>query len=204
MCGGGRHDSHARGRYNVCKMTYYGPQDIARSFATVRANTITIAEEIPEEKFDFQATPDSRSIRAQLIHILHAPAFQYHIHSTGRADLHGFNFMEFMAPLHADEAKPYSKAEIIAKLKADGEKLEQWIAGLEQAFLAETVTFPPHLHPPTKSRFEMIISIKEHEMHHRGQLMAWQRMIGITPHTTRRREEIIQRMREQTAEVGNG
>ena len=44
-------------------MTYYGPADIARSFATVRNNTIQIAEEIPEEKYDFKASPDSRSIR---------------------------------------------------------------------------------------------------------------------------------------------
>jgi uncharacterized damage-inducible protein DinB len=30
---------------------------------------------------------------------------------------------------------------------------------------------------------------KEHEMHHRGQLMLIQRLIGITPHLTRQREE---------------
>src|SRR5882672_5353940 len=29
-------------------MTYYGAKDLARSFRTVRDNTITIAEEIPE------------------------------------------------------------------------------------------------------------------------------------------------------------
>ena len=30
-------------------MTYYGGADLARSFRTVRGDTITIAEEIPEE-----------------------------------------------------------------------------------------------------------------------------------------------------------
>jgi uncharacterized damage-inducible protein DinB len=31
----------------------------------------------------------------------------------------------------------------------------------------------------------MILSVKEHEMHHRGQLMLIERVIGIVPHLTR-------------------
>jgi uncharacterized damage-inducible protein DinB len=31
----------------------------------------------------------------------------------------------------------------------------------------------------------MLIAVKEHEMHHRGQLMLMERMIGIVPHLTR-------------------
>jgi uncharacterized damage-inducible protein DinB len=42
--------------------------------------------------------------------------------------------------------------------------------------------------PSRKSRFEMIANVKEHEMHHRGQLMLIQRMLGIVPHLTRKRE----------------
>ncbi len=39
--------------------------------------------------------------------------------------------------------------------------------------------------PGSKSRLEMLLSVKEHEMHHRGQLMMIERMIGIVPHLTR-------------------
>jgi uncharacterized damage-inducible protein DinB len=39
--------------------------------------------------------------------------------------------------------------------------------------------------PPSKSRFEMLLSAKEHEMHHRGQLMLMERLLGIVPHLTR-------------------
>ena len=31
----------------------------------------------------------------------------------------------------------------------------------------------------------MILSVKEHEMHHRGQLMLIERMLTIVPHLTR-------------------
>jgi uncharacterized damage-inducible protein DinB len=35
----------------------------------------------------------------------------------------------------------------------------------------------------------MIMSLKEHEMHHRAQLMLIERMIGIVPHLTRQMQE---------------
>ena len=47
-----------------------------------------------------------------------------------------------------------------------------------------------------RTRMEHLLSAKEHEMHHRGQLMLVQRMLGITPHLTRAREE---RMRARAA-----
>ena len=53
--------------------------------------------------------------------------------------------------------------------------------------------------PPTKSRFEMILSVKEHEMHHRGQLMLVERMIGIVPHLTRDMQARMAQMQAQQA-----
>ena len=44
--------------------------------------------------------------------------------------------------------------------------------------------------PATKTRFEMLLSPKEHEMHHRGQLMLLQRMIGLVPHLTRQMQDV--------------
>ena len=47
---------------------------------------------------------------------------------------------------------------------------------------------PPGATPAAKSRLEMLLSVKEHEMHHRGQLMVAQRLLGIVPHLTRARQ----------------
>jgi uncharacterized damage-inducible protein DinB len=38
--------------------------------------------------------------------------------------------------------------------------------------------------------------VKEHEMHHRGQLMLIQRLLGIVPHLTRRREARMKELQE--------
>jgi uncharacterized damage-inducible protein DinB len=47
----------------------------------------------------------------------------------------------------------------------------------------------------------MLMSAREHEMHHRGQLMLLERIIGITPHLTREPRERMGRAR-QTAALG--
>jgi uncharacterized damage-inducible protein DinB len=41
----------------------------------------------------------------------------------------------------------------------------------------------------------MLMAPKEHEMHHRAQLMVAQRMMGIVPHLTRQMNERIEAMK---------
>jgi len=174
-------------------MTYYGGEELAASFRTVRNNTITIAEEIPEEKYSFRAGPDTRSIGQTLVHIATGPSFQHHIHANKIDNLSTVNFQELMQIAGAEEARPRSKAEIIAFLKSEGERFASFLEGVSEPFLAEKVAMPPGGNPATKSRFEMLLSPKEHEMHHRGQLMMLQRMIGLVPHLTRQRQELAAR-----------
>ena len=63
-------------------MTYYGGKELAAAFRTVRNNTIKVAEDIPENKYDFRAAPDTRSIGQTLAHIAVSPSIAYHIHSN--------------------------------------------------------------------------------------------------------------------------
>ena len=57
------------------------------------------------------------------------------------------------------------------------------------------MSFPPPVQPSQRTRFEMLLAVKEHEMHHRAQLMLIQRMIGIVPHLTRQREAFAAQVR---------
>jgi uncharacterized damage-inducible protein DinB len=166
-------------------MTYYGGKELADSFRTVRKNTVTIAEEIGEEHYGFRAAPDTRSVAQMLTHIALGAGLQQQIHGTRRTTLEGFDFPSIFAKMLAEEQKQRSKAEIVALLNSDGERLAQWMENLADDFLAERVTMPPGMTPASKSRFEMILGVKEHEMHHRAQLMLIERMLGIVPHMTR-------------------
>ena len=176
-------------------MTYYGGREMAASFRTVRANTIKIAEEIPENKYDFRPAPDSRSVAQTLAHIALAPGFQLHVHQNKVSDLAKVNFPELFQKFSAEEGKPRDKAQIVAFLKSEGDKYASYLESLPEAFLQERVTMPPGADPASKTRFEMLLAPKEHEMHHRGQLMTVQRMLGVVPHLTRQMQE---RMAAQT------
>jgi len=105
-----------------------------------------------------------------------------------RTTLVGFDFPTFFGKLIADEQTPRSKDQIIEMLRADGDRVAKWLDGVSDEFLAERVSLPPGMTPSSKSRFEMILGVKEHEMHHRSQLMLIERMIGIVPHMTREME----------------
>jgi uncharacterized damage-inducible protein DinB len=180
-------------------MTYYGSKELAAAFRTVRGNTLKIAEEIPESNYDFKPAPDCRSIGKTLVHIALGSGFQHYIQSNKFTDLSKVNFNELAQKAMADEAKPRNKAETIALLKAEGDKFAEFLESLPESFLAEQVAMPPGATPATKTRFEMLLSPKEHEMHHRAQLMTMQRMIGQVPHLTRQMQERIAQMQQQQA-----
>jgi uncharacterized damage-inducible protein DinB len=175
-------------------MTYYGGKEMAASFRTVRDNTVKIAEEIPESQYEFKPAPDCRSIGQTLVHIALGPGFQHHVHGNKISDLSQVNFAELFEKFSAEEAKPRTKAEIVGMLRADGDTFAAFLEGLPEPFLAEQLAMRPGMTPATKSRFEMLLGAKEHEMHHRAQLMTMQRMIGQVPHLTRQMQERMAQM----------
>ena len=181
-------------------MTYYGARELADSFRTVRKNTILIAEEIPEEKYSFAAAPDVRSIEKMLVHIAISHWWQDQIHLEKRTSMEGFDFQALMKRVTEEEGRSHTKANVLDLLRKEGEIWANFVAGLSEDFLSQSVTTMAGGTPPSRTRFEMILSAKEHEMHHRGQLMLMQRMIGIVPHLTRTMQERIARMQQQTQE----
>jgi uncharacterized damage-inducible protein DinB len=185
-------------------MTYYGGKELADAFRTVRNNTIKIAEEIPENQYDFKPSPDTRSVGQTLAHIALAPQFQRFVHDrkiTDMASVSQQEFGELFQKFTAEENKPRTKAELIEYLKSDGESFAAFLEGVSESFLAETVKLPPGATPPSKTRFEMLLGAKEHEMHHRGQLMLVERMLGIVPHLTRQMQERMAAMQANAAQA---
>jgi uncharacterized damage-inducible protein DinB len=169
-------------------MIPYGPTEMANAFRTVRKNTLQIAEEIPEQQYNFVPAPGVRTVSDLLRHMAYAPLFWLDMQREKKVKtLQGYDFGVTTARLSGLEAQPKSKAEIVDLLKSEGEMFASWLESLSPEFLAETFTDPMGQNP--KSRFENLLSVKEHEMHHRGQLMLVQRMLGITPHLTRQRED---------------
>jgi len=168
-------------------MHLYGPKELAASIRTVRENTIKIAEDIPEEHYGYRPTPESRSVEGLFLHIVALTQATQQMH--GRERIQSFQNYDFGAlfkrlPVHEDDRR--TKAEIISLLKDESERFTNWLEQLPDSTLTETVRMPDGSTPATKNRFELLLGAKEHEMHHRAQLMVIQRLLGIVPHMSRR------------------
>jgi uncharacterized damage-inducible protein DinB len=175
-------------------MTYYGAKELAESFRTVRKNTIQVAEDIPEDKYAYRAAPDTMSVGEILAHLATTPhwATQCHfIHKKTNITMEDFS--GWMAEMGAQAKEMTSKAQIIDALKKNGEAFAKCLESLTETELAQVVTNPGG----SKTRFEMLLGVKEHEMHHRAQLFLIERMVGIVPHLTRARME--RNAQQQTA-----
>ena len=178
-------------------MSIYGGKELANAFRTVRKNTIRVAEDIPEDKYDFVAAPEARSVGRMLTHVAISTRIWEEVHKNGLTTLVDFDFFGMMDRFNAEEAKPRTKAEIVELLRTEGDQFAAWLETLTPEVLAETVIEPDG--KTAKTRFERLLSAKEHEMHHRAQLMLIERQLGIVPHLTKQFQEVVAQMRAAKA-----
>ena len=165
-------------------MNFYGGQNLANSWRTVRGNTIQIAEEIPADQYSYRGTADTMSIGEMLAHMAMSTYWAMQAHFVDKKDvLTGEQFGAYFGASQKIGATLTTKEAIVAALRTYGDEVATALAGASDATLAEVVTIPAG----AKTRFEMLLGLKEHEMHHRGQLMHMQRHIGLVPHLTRER-----------------
>jgi uncharacterized damage-inducible protein DinB len=168
-------------------MSTYGAAQLAASFRTVRKNTILIAEDIPEDQYGFEPAPGVRSVKHLLVHMAVSPRIWKAINAERLNTLEGFDFMSLFMAHAAEEQAPRTKDEVLALLRSEGETYATYLDGLSDEFLAVQVSQPDG--QSSKSRLESLMGAKEHEMHHRGQLMLIERQLGIVPHLTRAMQE---------------
>jgi uncharacterized damage-inducible protein DinB len=160
----------------------YGIRQLAAGMRAVRQNTILIAEDIPEAKYGFRATPGTRSIAETLVHIAWLGSSDRLIHEELHLDsLEAFDFPAMLEQSAVEERRPRSKDEVLNLLRTEGDRSVTWLEGLSDDFLLEPVRLPGGA---SVSRFEMLLGTKEHELQHRAQLTVMERMIGISPRFT--------------------
>ena len=166
-------------------MNYYGAKEMAESWRTVRKNTIQVAEDIPEDKYSFRPAPETMSVSEILAHLATTPYWAQQCHFVDRKSTVVIDdFQKWMGAAAKASAALGSKAAIVDALKKDGESFATQMETLTDTQLGETVALPMG----NKTRFEMLLGVKEHEMHHRAQLFLIERLLGIVPHLTRARQ----------------
>src|SRR5258708_19923311 len=104
-------------------MNPYGPQQLASAIRTVRKNTIIVAEDIPEERYGYRITPDSRSVAETLLHIASMPQIDYYAHGSERIsaieDFQLFRAIMKKQPIHEHLPHPHSQNLHFPRTSAD-------------------------------------------------------------------------------------
>jgi len=141
------------------------------SWNEIGRKLIAMAEDFPEDKYDFKPTPAQRSFAEQL---LHAAGSNYYFTDT---------VMGRKLPAGDPQRDQYkTKADIVAFVKksfADGAAAIQ--SKGEEGMTTEFVYFPHQ-----KSRvLDIAYGIIEHSGEHYGQLVVYYRLAGLVPPESR-------------------
>jgi len=147
---------------------------LARLWTEVGGKVIDMAEDFPEEKYDFKPTPEVRSFAEQMLHVAGG---NYLFMDLAQGKRPGAEDLS--------REKYKTKAEIVAVLKKSVEEGAAFIRQQGDAGLAKAVKFPWSQTPTNGTGLwgEAINHIGEHY----GQLVVYYRVNGMVPPASRPR-----------------
>jgi uncharacterized damage-inducible protein DinB len=135
-----------------------------------RKYLLMVAETMPEELYDFKASPESLSFAENLLHIGYA--LDWHSQSL----LGGRESRDWNTDLVYKVSRK-SKAEMIAVVD---ETFDAAIA-LIQKFEPEDLTDHLDYFGLDRSKRQIFLLLTDHITHHRGQMLVYMRLNGLTP-----------------------
>ena len=143
--------------------------DMIADWERAKAYTQEYMEAMPDDKFDFKATPEVRSFAQQMLHITDANyGFMAAIASTESPVAFG----------ESEKTEDTSKAHVIELVNAGYDYVIDGLKNLSDDQLAESVNL--------FGQFEMtkakaLDKMFEHQTHHRGQATIYLRLAGVKP-----------------------
>ncbi len=151
-------------------------QAVLEQWNEIGRKLVAIAEDLPEDKYDYKPHPDSRSFVAQLLHVS-ASMYYFTDVAQGRKVRYGDD-------PNRDQLK--TKAQIVAFVKKCVEDGANVIKAKGDARIAAVIQ-----DPETNERrrlSELAYSVVEHSGEHYGQLVVYYRINGMVPPESRPRK----------------
>ncbi|MBO6606701.1 DinB family protein [Psychroserpens sp.] len=131
---------------------------------------ILVAESMPEDLYEFKATPESMSFAEHLMHI--AWAMDWHSQSLmGGRDARDWNTD---TELKVDNK---SKLDMISKLNETFEKTIEFISDFDTNRLDERLDY----FGADRTKRQILMLLSDHITHHRGQMLVYLRLNGLKP-----------------------
>ncbi len=131
---------------------------------------LLVAEKMPEDTYSFKATPDTKSFEEILMHI--GWAMDWHCQSLlGDRPARDWKTDTELKP----EGK--TKTQMLAKIEETFETTIAFIGNFDPSGLEETLDY----FGLTRTKRQILMLLADHITHHRGQMLVYLRLNGITP-----------------------
>ena len=131
---------------------------------------ILVAELMPEDNYEFKATPESMSFAENLMHI--GWAMDWHSQSLmGGCEARDWNTD---TELKVDNK---SKKEMISKINETFEKTIKFIRNFDTNRLKERLDY----FGANRTKRQVLLLLADHITHHRGQMLVYMRLNGLKP-----------------------
>ncbi len=152
------------------------------SWIDTRKGLINEVQNIPAPKFEFRPTPEVRSVKEVVVHILEVAMMM-----TGELTRADTNFHRAPWPkllrMHAKEAyRAETKFDLVRLLKSQLKQAEKKFLEVGELHMLQLIR---RFDGEMGTRLAWLQHGIAHEMYHRGQLTVYQRLMGIEPALTK-------------------
>ena len=153
---------------------------LVQSWSEVRTGLINEASQIPEDRFSFRATPDTRSVAELLQHIVQAQKLLVGEACRDDSNLMRQSFADHIQEYAPDVAGVSDKNGLLELLRGSMEPAEATIRGYGDGLQQNIRRFDGK----EITKFDFLNIAIAHEMYHRGQLTVFERLLGVEPALT--------------------
>ena len=154
---------------------------LIESWNEVRAGQIKEASLIPDDKFSFRATADTRSVAEVLQHIVESQKLLVGESCRAETNLRRQSFADHIKEYAPEVGAVNDKNGLIELLRASMEMAEASIRGCGEQLEKTTMQ---RFDGKEVTKTDFLNFAVAHEMYHRGQLTVYERLLGVEPALT--------------------
>lgn len=153
------------------------------SWEDARMGFIAEVENIPEDRFGFRPTPEVRSVRELLVHVLEVAMMMTGELTREDTDFRRAPWPEMLKEYASDVYEAKTKQQLLALLRSQLDDAAKRFQDAGELHLFQLIK---RFDGKKGTRFAWLQHGIAHEMYHRGQLTLYERQLDIEPALTRK------------------
>lgn len=158
-------------------------EETLEAWSDVRYGLVEEVKNIPEGRFEFRPTPETWSVAELLRHILEVALMMTGELTRPDTDFRRAPWPELLGMYASHVRKAEQKAELIGMLESSFEEAVQQFRNVGELGMLQLIT---RFDGERGTKLAWLNHGIAQEMYHRGQLVLYERLMGIEPALTRR------------------